>query len=232
MTNTSILAAFERMWQHVINKLSGKADIDHTHDGFMTTENPTGIGSLSMNRKADTTVGDYSSTMGYDCEASGGYSHAEGGYTTASGDYAHAEGFDTDAIGYASHAEGGLTTSSSDYTHAEGYKTTASGKYSHAEGYETTASKLYSHSEGYRTLASSNYQHVQGKYNIEDASNIYAHIVGNGENSSNRSNAHTVDWDGNAWYQGTIKVGGTSYDDASEVALKSDVSGVTIVRWE
>lgn len=27
MANTSILAAFERMWQHVTNRLSGKADL-------------------------------------------------------------------------------------------------------------------------------------------------------------------------------------------------------------
>lgn len=32
MANTSILAAFERMWQHVANALSGKSDISHNHD--------------------------------------------------------------------------------------------------------------------------------------------------------------------------------------------------------
>ena len=32
MANTSIKAAFERMWQHVITKIEEKADIDHTHD--------------------------------------------------------------------------------------------------------------------------------------------------------------------------------------------------------
>ncbi len=157
---------------------------------------------------------DYSNNI-----ASGDSSHAEGAYTTASGDYSHAEGFDTDATGYASHAEGGLTTASSDYTHAEGYKTTASGYASHAEGYSTTASKDYSHAEGYSTLASSNYQHVQGKNNIEDTSGTYAHIVGNGTSNSKRSNAHTLDWDGNAWFAGDV-TGGTfiSKGDASNEA--------------
>lgn len=51
----------------------------------------------------------------------------------------------------------------------------------------------------------------------------YAHIVGNGTSDDNRSNAHTLDWDGNAWYAGTLRVGGTSYDDAKEVALKEDI---------
>ena len=61
----------------------------------------------------------------------------------------------------------------------------------------------YGHSEGYNTKATGSYQHVQGKYNIEDTENKYAHIVGNGT-YSNRSNAHTVDWNGNAEYQGDI----------------------------
>ena len=33
----------------------------------------------------------------------------------------------------------------------------------------------------------------------------YAHVIGNGESDTSRSNAHTVDWDGNAWYAGTIE---------------------------
>ena len=31
MANTSILAAFERMWQHVVNALNDKSDISHKH---------------------------------------------------------------------------------------------------------------------------------------------------------------------------------------------------------
>lgn len=32
MANASILAAFERMWQHVTSALSKKSDVDHNHD--------------------------------------------------------------------------------------------------------------------------------------------------------------------------------------------------------
>ena len=32
MTNTSILAAFERMWQHIVHALSNKANVVHTHN--------------------------------------------------------------------------------------------------------------------------------------------------------------------------------------------------------
>ena len=147
-------------------------------------------------------------------EASGMHSHAEGYKTTASGD----EG---------SHAEGNRTIASGMYSHAEGFYTEASGEASHAEGYETTASGMYSHAEGCYTIASSYCQHVQGEYNIEDSTKTYAHIVGNGTDSNTRSNAHTVDWDGNAWFQGDVYVGsnsGTNKDDGS-VKLQRAITG-------
>ena len=143
---------------------------------YMDKVNPTGTGAFSLNRKPNTTIGNYS--------------FAEGNDTTASGNYSHAEGSNTTASGY--------------YSHAECRNTTASGAYSHAEGNDTTASGNYSHAEGYGTKASSLYQHVHGKYNIEDTSNTYAEIVGNGEELKN-SNAHTLDWSGNAWYAGTVE---------------------------
>lgn len=60
--------------------------------------------------------------------------------------------------------------------------------------------------EGISTIATAKGQHVQGRYNIEDIDNQYAHIVGNGEEGV-PSNAHTIDWEGNAWFAGEIKVG-------------------------
>ena len=69
------------------------------------------------------------------------------------------------------------------------------------------------------TIAASVVQHVQGQYNIKDNAKKYAHIVGNGTADDARSNAHTVDWDGNAWYAGAIKVGGTGQDDTAAVEV-------------
>ena len=158
---------------------------------YMDKVNPTGTGAFSLNRAADTTVGIFS--------------FAEGLNTTASGENSHAEGWGTTASGDSSHAEGKYTTASGGISHAEGYSTTASGICSHAEGSSTTASGNYSHAEGYHTKASSKYQHVQGKYNIEDTSDTYAEIIGNGTSDSERSNAATVDWSGNAWYAGTVE---------------------------
>ena len=121
-------------------------------------------------------------------------------------------------IGDFSHAEGSSTTASGSYSHAEGVGTTASGNCSHAEGSNTTASGKWSHAEGNYTKASSQDQHVQGKYNIEDTTNIYADIIGNGQYGSS-SNAATVDWSGNAWFAGDVYVGstsGTNKDDGSK----------------
>ena len=184
------------------------------------TDNLVITNSISIGRREDTTVGAGSVAVGYDTEASGENSYAEGYEATASGDYSHAEGESTTASGISSHAEGNSTTASEYCSHAEGGSTTASGYYSHAEGSRTEASNYYSHAEGantiasgegshaegYLTIASSDYQHVQGKWNIEDSANTYAHIVGNGSSSA-RSNAHTLDWNGNAWFAGNVKVG-------------------------
>ena len=38
----------------------------------------------------------------------------------------------------------------------------------------------------------------------------YAHVIGNGIEDIARSNAHTLDWEGNAWYSGDVYVGSTS----------------------
>ena len=66
------------------------------------------------------------------------------------------------------------------------------------------ASGDYSHAEGEGTVAIGNAQHVQGKFNEVDIVGKYLHIVGNGTSDTNRSNAHTVDTKGNAWYAGDI----------------------------
>ena len=192
--------------------LNTTASGNYSHaEGFVTTA--SGNYSHAEGSSAEA-IADGSHAEGSGTTASGTYSHAEGNGTTASGSFSHAEGYVTTASGENSHAEGYETTASEKYSHAEGFVTTASGSFSHAEGSNTTASGNYSHAEGSRTIAASSYQHVQGKNNIEDASGQYAHIVGNGTSSSDRSNAHTLDWSGNGWYQTSVCVGGTDQDVA------------------
>ena len=152
--------------------------------------------------------------------ASGNYSHSEGKNADASGDYSHAEGIDTAASGSGSHAEGNYTT--------------ATGAYSHAENYYAKAYGEMSHAEGMNTIAASDSQHAQGKHNIADAENIYAHIVGNGTSNSKRSNAHTLDWSGNAWFSGDVYVGstsGTNKDEGSKILATQEYVDIRVPAW-
>ena len=191
----------------------------------VTLTNPTTNEIITAWEKQEFSLakGKYSHVEGKDNLSFGDSSHAEGNYTTASGDVSHAEGNSTIASGGGSHAEGFNTTASEYYSHAEGSSTIASGWDSHAEGNHTTASGGSSHAEGSNTIASGDYSHAQGKLNIEDTSSIYADIIGNGTIVNGtiikRSNAATVDWNGNAWFAGDVYTGstsGTNKDDGSK----------------
>ena len=131
--------------------------------------------------------------------AIGNYSVAEGIGSSASGFVSHSEGFGCDASGLASHAEG------------DGCN--ASGACSHAQGLACTASAECSHAGGKSTIAASSCQTAIGKHNVEDTDGKYAFIVGNGTSASARSNAFTVDWDGN------VKASGALYANGTQVSL-------------
>ena len=168
------------------------------------------------------------------------FAHAEGYNTRSEGYASHTEGCQTSAYGHAAHAEGGIldeneeelerrdslpyddnvydTCADGIQSHAEGTQTYAYGYSSHSEGYQTDAIGKISHAEGKGTVAAGDIQHAQGKFNIFDYTS--AHIVGNGEDSDNRSNAHTLDWSGNAWYAGDVYVGSTSGKNKDEGSKK------------
>lgn len=115
--------------------------------------------------------------------------------------------------------------------HAEGTSNTANGENAHAEGCRNIASGSYSHVEGYGNEASGHATHVQGKFNVVQSVTgpnylgKYCHIVGNGTSDTARSNAHTLDWDGNAWFAGDVYTGGTAMDSgAKKLATEIPVS--------
>ena len=175
------------------------------------------IQNLSSSTSDDDILTAWNNTNGFSL-AKGESSHVEGKDCLALGDNSHAEGNYAIAIGVASHVEGMTSRAKGGASHAEGNSTKADGMCSHAEGNKTTASGDTSHAEGDGTKASSKNQHVQGKYNIEDTANKYAHIVGNGTYNYNteeevRSNAHTLDWNGNGWYAGKLSQDGTPTED-------------------
>ncbi len=135
----------------------------------------------------------------------------------------------TSSFNYTAHAEGSKTIACGiTGSHAEGRRTIASGINAHAENFATEARGSYSHAEGYYTKANGGYQHVQGKYNIEDTESKYADIVGNGSSESSRSNAYTLDWNGNGWYAGDVEsaVGGKLSEKADKIYVDSAVANL------
>ena len=188
--------------------------------------------------------GDQSHAEGLNTYTQGQGAHSEGIRTAAIGPGAHAEGrastepLDADgklqtwnknaglsiAEGEASHIEGihNHTGPNARAAHAEGELTEATGASAHAEGKETQAVGEASHAEGIGTIANKTGQHVQGKYNIDDTNKKYAHIVGNGT-STKRNNAHTLDWEGNAWYAGDI-IAGTE-DNQKDIIATGTLKG-------
>lgn len=188
-----------------------KAVYDYVNDKIPNNSNIVNgktTGSLVMINASDGDImfdpGKNSFSGGEGTLASGSASHTEGYYTSAQGDYSHAEGSTSIASGEAAHAEGGGSVAVGKNSHAEGTNCRASGEASHAEGKGTDANSG---------------QHVQGKYNVEDRLGNYAHIVGNGTNIDTKSNAHTLDWSGNAWFAGDVYAGstsGTNKDDGSK----------------
>lgn len=185
------------------------------------------------NYENNVAIGEYAHAEGNITYAIGDSSHSEGWGCRAYNEGSHAEGIESTAKGYAAHSEGWMTQATGTASHVEGVGGQANGPGSHAEGALVVASGDYSHAEGRGTTASSKYQHVQGKYNVNDvdsdgnALDTYTHIVGNGESDDARSNAHTLDWDGNAWFAGDVYVGstsGTNKDDGSKKLMtESDV---------
>jgi hypothetical protein len=198
-----------RLFYSVMQKLDAKYI-----DGYMAAG--TGAYANKFNKYDENVAsGECSHAEGYLTSASGDNSHAEGGYTKASGNGSHAEGSATTASGNDSHAEGYYASATGFSSHAEGNNTTASGEHSHAEGNGTTASGTNSHAEGIYTTANHKSQHVFGEANIADPSTSpatargnYVEIVGNGTNAVNRSNARTLDWNGNEVLAGGLTCGG------------------------
>lgn len=159
-----------------------------------------------------------SHTEGYNTYANSGSSdfapHAEGSNTAATGQAAHAEGHYTLASGKQAHSEGNQTKATGLCSHAEGQFTEATGDRAHAEGAGTIASGANSHASGNKTIANHSEQFVFGEFNIADTSSAaatergtYVEIVGNGDAENYRSNARTLDWNGNEVLAGKLTIG-------------------------
>ena len=187
-----------------------------------------------------TASGQNSHSEGSSNTASGANSHAEGYSNTASGNYSHAEGHSTEASAKISHAEGNGTVAATGTSHVSGMYNVAdtldnvpawaSGTaYSVGDRVKfTPVSTTYTYvCITAHTSSSANAPESDGgtywKCDVGSPRGEFAEIVGNGYDDSHRSNARTLDWDGNERLHGTLRVG--CNDDSSggkEVATRTD----------
>lgn len=235
----------------VSSGLASKADASHTHTEY-ALKSKYGDTTINVGRKADTTVGGYSTSEGDNTTAIGYGSHAEGKLTTASGHTAHAEGSGTTANGSYSHAEGvsvytvtnaipdfSNTTSDEDIinvwnkksfnlanglaSHSEGRNNLALGIASHAEGYKTIASGENSHTGGHGTKALHLNEVAYGIFNESNDDTLFS--IGDGTADGARHNAFEITTTGGKLHDKDIA---TIDDISTHYALKSLYGDTTI----
>lgn len=78
----------------------------------------------------------------------------------------------------------------------------------------------YKTSETYIVTSLSNYYRYDYERYMIKPEPKYSFIIGNGTGDSVHSNAHTLDWEGNAWYSGDVYVGSTSGTNKDEGSIK------------
>lgn len=136
--------------------------------------------------------------------------------TTTMGSLSTATGYYVEATGFASHAEGHMTGAYGQASHAEGNVCYAYGERSHAEGDTCIAYASASHAQNSNTIADQESQTAIGRFNgdtTNSSNEPYAFILGNGTSENTRSNALTVDWNGNVDIAGEYSINGTAIAD-------------------
>ena len=189
--------------------------------------------------------GRHSFAAGAGCEVSGLYSCAVGIQNKASGQYSFAGGSSCHSEANGAFTYGSRNVAKAAGSHAEGYYTRAESTASraHVEGYGCRTYAEASHVEGGGTWAdaSQTLTHIGGVNNAKstetgktvqiirylfDGTTVrdvvtmtlgkYAEVIGNGDSDDARSNARTLDWDGNEAIAGSLTLGlGT----ANEITL-------------
>jgi hypothetical protein len=169
-------------------------------------------------------------------KAIGAGSTSNGNATEAIGDYSDAHGNNSKAKGKASRASGTGSQANAEASDAGGISTVAGGNGSMSRGKGTNASAHYSFAAGEYTDAQGRAQTVRGIYNKKDKYNYrqinntnygqFADIVGNGTADDKRSNAYTLDWDGNGWFAGDVTVGVNNDKLATEKVVDEKIAAM------
>lgn len=171
------------------------ADLDHDDYAFTVPENPL-VGVIPF--------GEGAFASGENAIASNRSSFSAGRNTKALGDYAAAIGRDVIAL-YCALGFGKDILSRAMYGVVGGSKS------------ESLREAIASITYGLGLINPTAYSALFGQYN--DYSKEYLLSLGNGKSDTERSNAYTVDFDGNAWYSGSV--------EGKEVIVRSSIEGST-----
>lgn len=182
--------------------------------------------------------------------ASGDRSFSAGGSNTASGENSMAIGYGQEASGGSAIALGGRAanqrnnTASGQSAVALGSSNLSSGNYSLTAGVLNEANTSYSSAIGYQNRATGRSSFVIGQFNTADENEVdsshganarkYLFIIGNGTADNARSNAMTVDWDGNGVFAGKLTVGAAptnNMDVATKQYVDQNAGGTPEIFW-
>ena len=218
-------------------RTTAKANYTHT-EGKETTATSSAAHAQGANTEANGVVshaqgqssiadGDCSHAQGHTTKAVGFCSHSQGRLTEAIGENSDACGYKTIAKGKNSHTGGESCVTEEDATNAfvEGFNNTNRAPRAFIAGGQwnsTSNNAEDSFVYGIGSSASAVAQKVGGKFPITDTK--YAEIVGNGKSSSARSNAYTLDWDGNACFSGSVECNGIIMKSPNGTRYKITVS--------
>lgn len=196
---SSVKTAYAFGYGNVINSVQGSCAF-----GYLNTFSQQAVYAFGTGWR-NTLTGQFTFATGTNNESSGNRSfveggnnwsqgaatHAEGTYNISSGNYGHAEGEGNRAFGLCSHVEGGgnVSDATQGYTHIGGVNNAIS-----TESGKTVSITRYK-ADG--TVRSTN-NRTLGKY---------AEVIGNGDSDNQRSNARTLDWDGNETLYGNLTLG-------------------------
>lgn len=184
--------------------------------------------------------GNGSHAEGANTEATGDYSHAEGSVTVANRLGMHAEGkynlYDSakyvDVVTSSRENFWSNMYAASEYTFDvdTGYYTLVNASLKSEVVIGLYYATSYQYKNGTITILKKPISLISGtNYNIErhnsnlaaNAQGKYVHVVGNGDSSA-RSNAYTLDWDGNGWFAGDVFVGGASQDEGVKLLKEGE----------
>ena len=229
--NIATIVDIEEVRDKMENTVNAINTVQITVDGKMDAENPIGTGVFSMNRTDNSEIGEYSSAIGlgtiadcahqstigiYNCPSPTKYAvdiSTTQGVTHFSKNFYYSDEYTFDAnSGYFTLVNAMKFSSRNEVI---GKYTLHSGSPDYSINNMLLITGIYTHGSGDSVLYR---QYKSAPQTTEKGA--YVHVIGNGTSDDSRSNAHTLDWNGNAWYAGDVYTGSTSGTNKDEGSKK------------